>query len=81
MDFSFKSEIVNLEAFQPVLNELKQIDANMGENIEKSLRAAVSESHALLKAERSKEQLQLSLMKEQLIIQAQSSQYLILLMK
>jgi hypothetical protein len=76
LDISYKDEILNLKAFQSIFAEIKKVDPNMGANIEKSLEAAVTESHSLLGNAKSNEQAQLALIKEQIFIQAQSSQYL-----
>jgi hypothetical protein len=48
----------------------------MGANIEQSLIAAIKESHELIRNARTKDQLEIALIKEQIFIQAQSSQYL-----
>ncbi|WP_456276556.1 hypothetical protein [Bacillus sp. AK128] len=76
MEFVYKDEILNLTAFQSILKEIKQIDSSMGENIESALRSSLSESHMLIKEATSSEQLNLGLIKEQIFIQSQSSQYL-----
>lgn len=76
MDFLYKKEILELEAFQPVLTEIKNVDPAMGENIEQALKAAVKESHELIIKAHTPDQLHIGLIKEQLHIQAQSSQYL-----
>ncbi|MFC4801348.1 hypothetical protein ACFPA1_18630 [Neobacillus sp. GCM10023253] len=76
MDFIFKKEILELEAFRQVLTEIKNVDPAMGENMEQSLRAAVRESHELILMANTPDQLHIGLIKEQLHIQAQSSQYL-----
>ncbi|WP_423799915.1 hypothetical protein [Neobacillus sp. SAB-20_R2A] len=76
LDFIFKKEILKLEAFQPVLTEIKSVDPAMGENIEQALKAAVKESHELIIKANTPDQLHIGLIKEQLHIQAQSSQYL-----
>ncbi|MGG3563253.1 hypothetical protein ABES03_16810 [Neobacillus rhizosphaerae] len=76
MDFLYKMEILELEAFQSFFSEIKKVDTQMGFNIEKSLQAAVKESHELVMNAKTKDQLYIGLMKEQLHIQAQSSQYL-----
>ncbi|WP_046173342.1 hypothetical protein [Domibacillus indicus] len=72
----YKDEILNLNAFQTIFEKIKKADPKMGLNIEQSLKAAVSESHDLLAKVRTSDQAQLALMKEQIFIQAQSSQYL-----
>ncbi|SOC37082.1 hypothetical protein [Ureibacillus acetophenoni] len=76
MEFSYKEEIIKLKAFQSVFNQIKSIDPKMGKNIQLSLESAVKESHDLLMNARIKEELQLALIKEQINIQSQSSQYL-----
>jgi hypothetical protein len=76
MDFSYKEEIVHLKVFQFIFDEIKTVDPRMGDNIQKALESAVKESHNLLSKASSKEELQLALIKEQIFIQAQSSQYL-----
>ncbi|MFD2446603.1 hypothetical protein ACFSO7_21930 [Bacillus sp. CGMCC 1.16607] len=76
MNFDYKDEILNLTAFQPVLDEIKQIDSSMGENIESAIIASLTESHGLIREATTIEQLNLGLIKEQILTQAQSSQYL-----
>lgn len=76
MEFIYKDEILNLEAFQAVFKEIYSIDPTMGENILLSLNSAVKESHDLLRNSKIKEELHLALIKEQISIQSQSSQYL-----
>lgn len=76
VDFILKKEILELEAFQPVLTEIKSVDPAMGENMEQALKAAVRESHELIMKAATPDQLHIGLIKEQLHIQAQSSQYL-----
>ncbi|WP_462409374.1 hypothetical protein [Neobacillus sp. Marseille-QA0830] len=76
MYIPYKKEIIGLEAFRMVFSDIKKIDPVMGENIEQSLKAAVKENHELILKAVTKEQLQLVLMKEQISMQAQSSQYL-----
>lgn len=76
MEFNYRDEILNLGAFQTVFTEIKSMDPKMGENIQLSLESAVKESHELLINAKIKEELQLALFKEQIIIQSQSSQYL-----
>ena len=76
MDINYKDEILNLASFQSVFSEIKSLDPKMGENIQLSLESAVKENHDLLRNGHSKEELQLALMKEQIIIQSQNSQYL-----
>jgi hypothetical protein len=76
MDFLYKMEILELEAFQSFFSEIKKVDTQMGFNIEQSLQAAVKESHELVMNAKTKDQLYIGLIKEQLHIQAQSSQYL-----
>ncbi|MBS4212868.1 hypothetical protein [Neobacillus rhizophilus] len=76
MDFLYKKEILELEAFRPVLTEIKNVDPAMGENMEQALKAAVKESHELIIKANTTDQLHIGLIKEQIYIQAQSSQYL-----
>jgi hypothetical protein len=76
MDFLYKDKILQLSAFDNILNEIKEADGEMGNNIHISLKLAVKESHRLLSKAASREQLHLALIKEQIFIQAQSSQYL-----
>jgi hypothetical protein len=72
----YKAEMLNLIAFQSVFEEFKNVDLEMGTNIEKSLESVVKESHDMLANANSIEQAQIALIKEQICIQAQSSQYL-----
>jgi hypothetical protein len=76
LDIRYKKEILEFEAFQSIFYSIKKVDPKMGANIEQSLMAAVKESHNLLRSSRTKEQLEIALIKEQIFIQAQSSQYL-----
>jgi hypothetical protein len=76
LNILYKREILELEAFQTIFFQIKKIDPKMGANIEQSLIAAVKESHELLGSARTKDQLEIALIKEQLYIQAQSSHYL-----
>ncbi|MCJ7987946.1 hypothetical protein MUB16_35440 [Priestia sp. OVL9] len=76
MEFTYKNEILDLQSFLPIFNEIKEKNPDMGANIEHSLKAAVKESHNLLKNAQSRDQAHLALIKEQMYIQAQSSQYL-----
>ncbi|WP_462410399.1 hypothetical protein [Neobacillus sp. Marseille-QA0830] len=48
----------------------------MGANIEQSLISSVQESYALLRSASTRDQMEIALIKEQIFIQAQSSQYL-----
>ncbi|MGE7602983.1 hypothetical protein ACQKL5_10790 [Peribacillus sp. NPDC097675] len=76
MNFIYKDEILHLKAFQSIFDEIKTVDHRMGDNIQKALESAVTESHELLNKASTKEELHLALIKEQIFIQAQSSQYL-----
>jgi hypothetical protein len=76
MTILYKEKILTLSAFQSIFEEIKSIDIKMGINIEESLIAAVKESHQLLSFASSKEQIELALIKEQINVQAQGSQYL-----
>lgn len=76
MEFAYKEEILRLKAFDLILREIIEEDQKMGENIKVALESAVQESHSLIKKAKNKEELHLALIKEQICIQAQSSQYL-----
>ncbi|RDU37044.1 hypothetical protein DRW41_10170 [Neobacillus piezotolerans] len=76
MDFSYKNEILSLKAFEQTFKELKEVNPEVGNNIEASLRASVAESHQLIEQANSIPELHLALLKEQTTIQAQNSQYL-----
>lgn len=76
MDFLYKHDILNLMAFESIFSEIKSTDPEMGESIELALRAAVEETHLLIREASTKERLSLALLKEKIVIQAQSSSYL-----
>lgn len=76
MDFPYKNEIINLDAFESVFSEMNKFDSALCKNIKNSIYASMEESHALLLQAENKDQLHVALIKEQLHIQAQSSQYL-----
>ncbi|WP_233879533.1 hypothetical protein [Virgibacillus halodenitrificans] len=76
MEFAYKDEIINFKAFEDIFLEMIAIDPDLGMNIKNSIYASLAESHASLVKANNKDQIYVALIKEQLHIQAQSSQYL-----
>ena len=76
MGLTYKNDILSLEAFQSVIEEMKNTDPVFGKNIEIALRAAVFQNHQAITTACSCELLKIALLEEQRTIQAHSSQYL-----
>lgn len=69
--------ILDLEAFQNVFGIMRQKDPDFAENIQQSLEAVLEDTHAILKIDgQSPEKYKVALLKEQINVQAQASQYL-----
>lgn len=73
---SLLTKIVQYEAFQKVHTDLSAVNDETINHIMISFKHALQESRSAIAAAKNKDQLRVALMQEQLIVQAQASQYL-----
>ncbi|MBP1154009.1 MULTISPECIES: hypothetical protein [unclassified Paenibacillus] len=73
---SLLTKIVQYEAFQKVHTDLSAVSEETINNIMTSFKRALQENRSAIAGSKNKDQLRIALMQEQLIVQAQASQYL-----